>query len=133
MDYTFMVNLHSGIRWLVMLAFILIIAKFALGTVQNSKFGALDSRLLSIYSLLAILQWVIGVVTILWLGSIATIVGSRWLHMLVMTLAVGIIASTSGRVRRSTGGDGAKFRTGLIGTLASAVTILIGITIVGGW
>lgn len=132
MDYTFWVAMHSGIRWLIILAFVLVLVKYLLGVVGNSQYAAIDKSLLSVFSTLTIVQFLLGLVIIIWRTTLGPVPAQVWAHLLVMIIAVGVVASTGGRTRRAVG-DALKFRTGLIGTLISAVIILLGVTVVGGW
>ncbi len=130
MDYTFWFEMHSGIRWLVILMFIVVLFRFVAGYFRKANFAAIDGRLLSVYNVLISIQAVLGIVVLF--ARNFEMNGAIWAHLLFMVLAVGVAAGTSGRVRRADN-DHSRYRIGMIGTLLSAVLVVIGITMIGGW
>ena len=123
----FMIELHSGIRWLIVLNFVIIIVKFAMGMMQNGTFGNSDTMLLRVLNGLVSLQFLLG------LGLVFPSKNpKRWEHMVTMVIAIAVVAMTTGRTRRAVG-DANKFRTGLIGTVIATILIVLGVFQIGGW
>ncbi len=131
-EYGFWFEMHSGIRWLIVLIFAATLIKFTYGQVRGATFDSIDARLLSLYSSLLGIQFILGVVLIFWRMSLGNMPTSRWWHMLFMFVAVAVSGMTAARVRRQDDSQ-VKYRIGLIGVGLSALLIVLGVFMVGGW
>lgn len=133
MNANFWLQMHSGVRWLVVLAFIIVLFRYAVGYVRKGNFAALDGKLLSVFSMLTAIQFILGLLLFGLYGmSGIPLRENAVLHAIIMFVAIFVAASTGGRVKRAEG-DASKYQTGLVGTLLSALLILLGVTLIGGW
>ena len=128
MDFgAFLLGLHSGVRWLVILATIAVLLKLIVNLVQKAPVDTLTQRLMSIWSGLAGLQMVIGIILFLVLGQFN--VGYRWAHVVMMVIAVG----AANQYRRfKDAPDPIKNRNYLILVVVVLALILIGIALLPG-
>jgi hypothetical protein len=119
-----LVQAHSGVRWLVLLALL-----FAIVTaVRNLKAEWTEQsiRPFSIAAVLFDIQVTLGIITY--------VVGKTWesddsfisrIHPLVMIIALGVLHMSIARARKSA--TTASYRTLLIGTVASLALVLAAI------
>ena len=84
----FLLGLHSGARWLVVLATLAILVKLIINLAQQGKFDPLTQRLMAIWSGLASLQMLIGIILFIALGQFDVLY--RWEHAITMTIAVAV-------------------------------------------
>ena len=117
-----MVELHSGLRWLVLLAAVVALIGYGRALARKT-FDDLAERLGTVYAALLGLQFLVGVV--LW------VIQSRWqgdnvflsfIHPLLMVVAVGVASAGTARARR-----GRNATVGLIAVLVSLVVIVLAI------
>lgn len=134
MDYGFWVEAHSGIRWLIVLAGLIALGRVIYGWTQNKLYGKLDQRLFAVLNGLLGLQFVLGLVLIVWRG-----VAMGWgtlinplVHLVIMLAAIGIVGATGSRMKR-TDTSQAAFRIGTVGLLVAAVLVFAGVVVVNGW
>lgn len=134
----FMRELHSGVRWIVLLFGLLGLLKMVVGLATSGQFGRTDRTLLSLYNAAIGIQWLLGILFFVWVivangvNGYINSVGIVVTHFIVMTLAVGAAAAFIGRARRSEE-NAQKFLMGLLAILASTTLVVAGVTIVGGW
>jgi len=83
--------LHSIVRWVVVVITIVALLKLVAGVVQGGAFDALTQRLMMAFAMGITLQWVVGLVLLLSMGSL-TGFGVRhfWEHAGLMTVAVAL-------------------------------------------
>ncbi len=122
----FLLQIHSGVRWLVLVAGVLALLRSAWGWVGGRPFARLDQTLGSIYMGLVDLNVLLGIVVLVnrW-GNLSR---AAEMHPLVMILAAIVIhaARRLGRTRDDKTRHG--YQAG--GVLASLILILIGIQLV---
>jgi len=120
-----MVELHSGLRWLVLLAAIVALAGYGRATARKT-FDDLTARLGTVYTALLGLQFLVGL--LLW------IMQSRWdgdnvflsfIHPPLMLLAVAIANAGTARARRN--------RSATVGLIAVLVSLLIIVLAIPSW
>ena len=124
----FLLGLHSGVRWLVVLVTIIALVKLVLGIVQKRSYDQLTHRLMLAFSGLITLQWALGLILLLALGVFNS--GVIWGHASVMTVAVAISHLHS---RWKKADDSTRYRMGLLIVIAVLVLVIIGVALVGGW
>lgn len=124
----FLLNLHSGVRWLVMLVTIIALIKLVLGLVQKQTFDTLAKRIMIAFSGLVTIQWAIGIILLIALGIFNS--GAIWGHAGVLTAAVAI-SHMHNRWKRSD--DQTRYRMSLIVVIAVLVLVIVGVALVNGW
>ncbi len=90
--YTFMFELHSGMRWLVVLAAVVALAWYAWLWIRGRGLGAKGRLPMAVFSVLLDIQVTIGIVFLVWNGLAG--VGfppHRLEHGVVMLLALAIV------------------------------------------
>jgi vacuolar-type H+-ATPase subunit I/STV1 len=120
-----MVELHSGLRWLVLLG--AVAAGVGYGRALARKtFDDLAARLGTVYAALLGLQFVVGLV--LW------VLQQRWsgdnvflsyIHPLLMILAIAVASAGIARARRA--------RNAAVGLAAVVLSIVIVVTAIPSW
>ncbi len=125
---------HSLVRWLVMLVTVVALAKLALGFFGSGVYDALTQRIMTVFSGLITLQWLIGLVFLVAYGSVIGF-GQRhfWEHLLVMTLAVGLAHMHNSKRWRGLS-DRLRFRNNLLLVLGVLLLVIIGVALLPqGW
>jgi hypothetical protein len=120
----FLLQAHSGWRWLMLLLIIITAVKMLIGWQGKQKWSRLDTNLL-FYSRIAMYIQVI-------LGVILYILQQRWAdmrftgeHVIVALLAVGAIEFGTARAKRLSGSN--MFKFAFIGFAVALVLILVAI------
>lgn len=124
----FLLGLHSGVRWLVVLITVIALIKLIIGLVQKQSYDTLTQRIMLAFSGLTSLQWLIGLILLLALGTFNS--GMIWSHAGVMTVAVAV-SHLHNRWKRSP--DAIRYRNSLIVVIAVLVLVFVGVSIVNGW
>ena len=122
---------HSGIRWLVALLGIIILVKGSIGWAMKSPYQPLDRRLMSAFSALFGIQFLLGLILF-----VALIVGGAFSpvqleHITLMVLAF-FIAMRATKWKK--GEDHIPYRNNVIMLLIVGVLIFVAVLRVGdGW
>jgi hypothetical protein len=124
----FLLGLHSGVRWLVVLVTIITLVKLVLGIVQKSSYDVWAKRLMTAFSGLISLQWALGLILLLVLGIFNS--GAIWGHAGIMTVAVAV-SHMHNRWKKSD--DATRYQRGLMIVVAVLVLVILGVSLVGGW
>ncbi len=124
----FMLGLHSGVRWLVVLVTLIALVKLILGIVQNQSYDSLTRRMMLAFSGLISVQWLIGLIYLLVLGVFNN--GTFWSHAGVMTVAVAISHMHN---RWKNAPDATRYRMSLLIVIAVLVLVIVGVALVNGW
>lgn len=129
----FLIGLHGGIRWLVVLAGVLALVKFVAGWLGNSRFGPLDRRLGLAFTVLMDINVLIGLIIFV-IGFFDDLPGEvlriRSEHAVTMILAVAA-AHMSARWKNAE--DKIRFRQTAIFFLIAMLLVVAGVARVGGW
>ncbi len=125
--------MHSHTRWLVLIAAVLVIIKFAWSWLRGDSFQKIDRILAAAFGGLLDLQATLGLIVLLWNGLIdgAGFPMNRIEHATTM-----IIAVTLGHLpaRWKNAGDNIRFRNTLFCTVAALILIYAGVMrLRGGW
>ncbi|MBV6644982.1 MAG: hypothetical protein KI790_06015 [Cyclobacteriaceae bacterium] len=138
--YSFLLNAHSGLRWLVLLLVLILIVKSLIGLFSGGKYAKLDNILAASYVGTMHLQLLIGIVLYFFLSPITDIAlrdfgGAMkddelrfWAveHISVMILAA--VAAQAGRsISKKSDDDVVKFRFQAIFFGVSLLLMLFGI------
>jgi hypothetical protein len=125
----FLFNLHSGVRWLVVLITLVALVKLILGLVQKQPYDTLTQRIMMAFSGIISLQWLIGIILFLVMNSFS--VGYRWEHAVTMTIAVAV---SHMHRRWKDAPDAIRYRNSLIIVIVVLVLVFIGVArLPQGW
>ncbi len=124
----FLLGLHSGVRWLVVLITLVALVKLILGIVQKQPYDKLTQRIMTAFSMLTSLQWLIGIILLIALGVFNN--GQFWSHAGTMTIAVAV-SHLHNRWKKSE--DSVRYRMSLLVVIAVLVLVIIGVALVNGW
>jgi len=124
--------IHSYLRWLILIAGLVAIVKFALGWLRGGIFKGMDRGLAAGFSGLMDLQATLGIILLIW-GGLAGIGFPmfRIEHTVTMLVAAGV-AHLHAMWKNSE--DKIRFRNSLFIILDTLIIILIGVArLPGGW
>jgi hypothetical protein len=124
----FLLGLHSGVRWLVVLVTIIALVKLVLGIIQKSSYDPLARRLMLAFSGLVTIQWALGLILLLVMGVFNS--GAIWGHAGIMTVAVAV-SHMHNRWKKSD--DATRYQRGLMIVVAVLALVIIGVAVIGGW
>ena len=124
----FLLGLHSGVRWLVVLITLLALGKLVLGIVQKQPYDKLIQRTMIAFSGLTTLQWILGIILMIALGTFSS--GQIWSHAGTMTVAVAV-SHLHNRWKKAE--DAVRYRMSLLVVSAVLVLVIIGVALVNGW
>ncbi len=121
--------LHSWTRWGVVIVAVIAVVWMLLGLVQKRAYSKNDGLLMTAFSSLIGLQWLIGVVLIIIYGSqVSFNVRYIWEHLTVMTIALAVAHAHYAYKRRALP-DSTRYRNNLLVIVATFVLIFIGIAL----
>ena len=134
--YDFMLQFHSGLRWLVLLAAVLVVIKSLIGLLSSGSYGKLDKILAISFGMFMRVQFLIGVVLYFFLSPITTKFSFNmsdpterfWSveHILLMFFAIGA-AEIGGSISKKADDAQVKFKFQSIFFGISLVLMLMGI------
>jgi hypothetical protein len=126
----FLLTLHSIIRWIIVIVAVAVIVKFTIGWLQNKPFDKMANGLASAFSGLMDTQFLLGLIFFIWSGLAgAGFPGYRWLHIILMAIAV-FISHLPARWKGLA--DNLRYRNGLFAVTGALVIIIIGILVLPG-
>ncbi len=125
---TFLLGLHSGVRWLVVLITLVALVKLVLGIVQKQPYDKLTQRMMTAFSGLTSLQWLLGIILMIVLGTFSS--GQIWSHAGTMTIAVAV-SHLHNRWKKAE--DPVRYRMSLLVVIAVLVLVVVGVALVNGW
>lgn len=117
--------LHSWARWIVVAAAAAAVIVMALGLIQRRSYAARDRRIMTAFSSLFGVQWLLGLVMLVVLGA-QTGFGVRhyWEHFAVQTVT---LAAAHLHLRWKGAAGSTPFRNNLILLVAVAALVVVGI------
>lgn len=119
-----LLEIHSIVRWLIVLVGLIALIKFAIGWLGKMPFKKMDRGLMSGFVGLLDLQMLLGLILFIWGLADGGLVRFRAEHAAAMILAV-VLAHASARWRKSS--DQVRFRNYALIILAVFVLIFAGI------
>lgn len=125
---TFFFYLHSGLRWIAMLALAVAFIWLLVGMLRGREYDRLTHRIMVIFSSLVGLQWVVGILTFLF-WALPNPQGPQWVHLIIMTLTV---AAAHMYIPLKSRADSIRYRGGLAVIIATLALIIIGVAVLGG-
>lgn len=130
----FLIMAHSGWRYVVLLALIVGLIKYAIGFFGNGKWSSFDSTLARITPIVIDIQVVLGILVYIMFGMWqSSVPGIAYWHPLVMILAV-VAAHYFFMAAKTATADKTKFQQAFLGSLVTLLLVALGIYFVlGGW
>lgn len=126
----FILTIHGLMRWLVAIAGLIAIIKFAYGWLSKADYTPLDKRIMSIFTILLDINVLLGLVLLFGLGGGFPPI--RLEHATTMILAA-VTAHLSAFWRKSPN-SAVKFRNNLIVVIVALLFVAMGvIRLRGGW
>ena len=123
--------LHSGWRWLALLALLIALGYGLWGWLGNKSWSTLSKRIMLIATIVLDIQLILGLTLYVtgayWSSPLA---GPQIAHPLMMILALVVIHVMNVRVKRATP-DMHQYRNLAVGTLATLALIVLGIVSLG--
>ena len=124
----FLLELHSGVRWLVVLITLVALVKLIIGIAQKQSYDKLTQRIMLAFSGLVSLQWLIGIIVLIVFGNFSS--GQIWSHAGTMTIAVAV-SHLHNRWKKAE--DPVRYRMSLLVVIAVLVLVIVGVALVNGW
>jgi hypothetical protein len=127
-----LLEIHSIVRWLIVLVAVVAIVKFAMGWLQGGAFKGMDRGLSSGFSGLLDLQVTLGLILMVWTGLTgAGFPMFRIEHATTMVIAA-VVAHLPARWKNAT--DSIRFRNTLFCILGALLLVYVGVMrLPGGW
>jgi len=124
--------IHSILRWLIVIAAVIVSVKFALGWLRGGAFQKMDRGLISGFSGLIDLQVTLGIIFLIWNGLAgAGFPMFRIEHAVTMIIAA-VVAHLPARWKNAD--DKTRFRNSLFIVLDTLIIIFIGVVrLPKGW
>lgn len=127
---SFLVGLHDGIRWIVVLLVIAVLIRTLIGWLSNRPVVKLDRQLwLGMVNAVAV-QVILGLVIIIWRTVQIGFVRPFWEHAILNLAAAGVIIYAA-RFKKLE--DTLHHRNKFIATVVTAVLIFLAVASVNGW
>lgn len=138
--YTGFLNLHNGLRWLILLAFVITIIKYLAGWLGNQPWKKLDNMLGLVLTALMDLQLIAGVILYFFLSPVTKLAMSDFRgamkdpdlrfyaveHLTMMLIAVVLVHLGRAKSKKAVP-DKDKFKTGTIYFLIAFMIIVMAI------
>ena len=126
--------LHSIVRWLIVLAGVIGLGRYALVLAGRAAGHRLDRSVMSAYTGLLDLNVLLGLIYLLWSG-LATPIGfpfQRIEHAVTNVAAVAVAHIFAARARRAADAR-AMARDSLLGMVISLGLVVVAVAMIGGW
>ena len=118
-------ELHSGLRWLLVLLALVMLVRLGQGTMArgSQKYGRPERLGMLIFQWLFRIQWLVGILLFLFRGNF--VIGYRWEHAISMTLALALLELQ--RMRFPGVKDGQRYRHGLAALVVASILVFVGV------
>jgi hypothetical protein len=128
----FLLVLHSHTRWLVLLAGIIAIVKFAIGWLRGGSFKGMDRGLTAAFSGLIDLQVTVGLAFLIWTSAVGVPFTPNRIEHLTTMLIAAVVAHLPAMWKKSA--DNIRFRNTLFCVVGALVLVFVGVMrLRGGW
>lgn len=124
----FLIGLHSGLRWLVVVITVVALVKLVIGIAQKQAYDKLTQRIMLAFSGLITVQWLVGIILLIVLGIFSS--GQIWSHAGTLTIAVAV-SHLHNRWKKAE--DSVRYRMSLLVVIGVLVLVIIGVAMVNGW
>lgn len=123
--------LHSGFRWLAVLAIVVAFLWLLVGMLRGREYDRMTHRIMVIFSSMVGLQWVLGILVLLFYAFplAGGAQGYHWVHLIIMTIAV---AAAHMHISLKSRPDSVRYRGGLAIIIATLALIIIGVAVLPG-
>jgi hypothetical protein len=124
---------HSLVRWIVVIVAIVFVIKLLMGVLQKTTWDKLTNTLMRVFSISMSLQWFIGLIFFVILGSLINwqFQGYHWIHLIVMTLALAASHMPAMFKKRS---DSVRYQGTLALVIGALILVVIGVIVLPqGW
>lgn len=134
MDYMFLLNLHSGWRYIVLAMLAISIVLLLIGWLTNGKWSKLVNGFSMFTPIVIDIQLLLGL--ILWFVRPDVMANSRWggnilEHFVTMLIAVVLGHVAAVRIKRSEE-ESAKFQNGVIYFILTGIVVSLGVARITG-
>ncbi len=123
----FLLQAHSGVRWLVVVMTVVAFGWLLFRYLQNQSYDKRTHIIMASWAGLVGLQWILGIVLMLVLG---TFTGMQWSHAGTMTLALAVAHTYVALKKRPAK---VRFMGGLASIIGVMVLVFVGVQLVNGW
>jgi len=121
--------IHSWNRWLLVAVAVVAVLYFAWGWLQGQAWTKRGQTLLTAFSSLIGVQWILGVILLISLADVTGLsVRHYWEHLTVQTIALGVAHMHMGW-RKKDFDDKTRYKRGLLLIIGVLLLIVIGIMI----
>ncbi len=132
--YAFLLNAHSGWRYIALAVLVIAIVKFLIGWLGRGQWTPMDRRIGSITAILVDIQLVLGLA--LWgvaasMGLMAGRATRMMEHPVIMLIAIAVMHVGWSRARKATT-DQSKFQTAAITFIVTGLLVALGVARVTG-
>lgn len=119
---TILLEIHSGVRWLVVLAALVVVVKYVISLIRKNRYNKLDGILWTIFVRTFSVQWLLGLVVFSHRIIIGAFVINHIYHLVIMTLAIGMVEMGGKRFE-------GQHRNLLLAAVGSLVIIFFGVLV----
>jgi len=124
--------IHSILRWLIVIAAVIVSVKFALGWLRGGVFQKMDRGLISGFSGLIDLQVTLGIIFLIWNGLAGAGFPMFRIEHAVTMIVAAVVAHLPARWKNAD--DKTRFRNSLFIVLDTLIIIFIGVVrLPKGW
>ena len=124
--------IHSILRWLIVIAAVIVSVKFALGWLRGGAFQKMDRGLISGFSGLIDLQVTLGIIFLIWNGLAGAGFPMFRIEHAVTMIVAAVVAHLPARWKNAD--DKTRFRNSLFIVLDTLIIIFIGVVrLPKGW
>lgn len=130
----FLIGLHSGIRWLVVVVWVVLVLRYLLAWALNPEYRPFDRYLYTVFSGLLDFNVAIGLLLLILNILEGTSDVIYWFHMGVMLFAAVTAHLASRHIKTLLDNEPKeKFFIGWASALFIGVLVAVGVALVGGW
>ncbi|MBZ0296206.1 MAG: hypothetical protein K8L99_26845 [Anaerolineae bacterium] len=126
----FILQAHSGWRWIVILATVVALAWMLVGLLQQRTYDQMARRIMLIFTISIDIQFLLGIILLLLRISQTGLQSVYIEHTVIMLIALVVAHLTS---RWKSAADNLRYRNNLIAIIVVLVLVYVGVARVGGW
>lgn len=121
--------IHSWNRWVLIVVIVVALIYFARGWLMNKPWTKQGQTLLTIFSSLIGLQWILGIILLIFMGNITGFgVRHYWEHLTVLTTALAV-SHMHMSWRKKEFDDKTRYQRGILLIVGVLVLIAVGIMV----